>query len=135
MERLGHIICDSSKLRQLIAERPELPLVFLVDSDVVADIDYNSWYCSDIRCYIGEILDCDFSKEKIYTDRQEFEEDLETLICDNWNDYCPDKHACGSRCYECYCDIPDQQFEDVLQKELDKYKRYWTDCIIIHGTN
>ena len=134
MNRLGNIICDSSELRKLIAENLDLPIVFLVDSEVVADADYcGSWYCSDIKCYVGEILDCDFSDEKVYSDRGDFEDDLEDSIWNNIEEYLPRCKSCKSGgCDTC---VSDGEFDEIFSEELKKYEPYWTECIIVHGTN
>ena len=68
----------TDELKELIAKYPDYPIVVLVDSEVVADDDYGWWYAPEIRFNIGEILDCeqDINDERVYVDRDEFEEDL-----------------------------------------------------------
>lgn len=141
MKELGRLFADTTEFRKLVAENPELPIVFLVDSDVVADGDYSSWYCSDVKCYKSVILDCDQSinDEKIYTDESDFEEDLEEYIWNNFEDYSPTCHKCWGKsrleCEECGFEPTDVEVGEILKKELGKYEPFWKECIIVHGMN
>lgn len=55
----------------LINENPELPIVCMVDSDVVAE-DYGRWMAQIGWCRIGEYA---LYNERYYDDRKEFMED------------------------------------------------------------
>lgn len=57
-------------LLNLIKENPDLPVVPMVDYDVVGD-GYGRWLGSFGNCYVGEYTDYD---ERFYDDREEFEE-------------------------------------------------------------
>lgn len=127
MKRLGMFLNKSDQFRKLVMENPELPIVFLVDTEVVADLDCGSWYCADINCYIDTILDCDVSDEKLYTDESDFEEDLGDRIYENLDDYFPG--------HEDDWEPSDEEFEEVLRREMKKFEPYWTKCIVVHGSN
>lgn len=112
---------QSDDLRKLISEYPDYQIVMLVDTDVVLDDDYTSWYAPYIKFYVGEILDCEQSVNdlKVYTDRDDFEEDVQYMLeCD---DSIPE-------------DISDDDFDKLVKTEMQKYASYWKPVIIIHGT-
>lgn len=109
---------QTDELKELIAKYPDYPIVVLVDSEVVAD-DYGWWYAPEIKFGIGEILDCeqDINDEKVYVDRDEFEEDLIDILSDN----------------EDYAEITDEEFDTVIKTELLKYEPYWKKVIQIYA--
>lgn len=120
LKSLGHSINTTEKLRKLIQENPDLPLVFIVESDVVADCDYVTWFVPRIDCHIGEILDCEQSinDERIYTDRDEFEEDVEDFFFNS---------------YEFMNEETEEELERKVKDEIKKYEPYWKKCIIVEG--
>ena len=75
---------QTDELKKLIAEHPDLPIVVLTNEDVVAGDDYGWWYAPKISFSLGELLDCeqDVNNEKVYVDRDDFEEDLRDIMCD-----------------------------------------------------
>lgn len=72
------------KLRELIVANPDLPVIFMVDSDVVADDSYANWLASIHYVKVGEY--CCY-KTRYYDDKNDFkdeyyvdhEDDLEHL--------------------------------------------------------
>jgi len=66
---------------------------------------------------IGEILDCeqDVDDEKVYTDRYDFEEDLENVLADSGD----------------YDEATDEEFDAIVKAELAKYEPYWKKVIKI----
>ena len=109
---------QTDELKELIAKYPNYPIVVLVGSEVVSD-DYGWWYAPEIRFGIGEILDCeqDVNEEKVYVDRDEFEEDLADILSDN----------------EDYAEITDEEFDAIVKTELLKYEPYWRKVIQIYA--
>lgn len=110
---------QTDELKELIAKYPNYPIVVLVNSEVVADDYYGWWYAPEMRFNIGEILDCeqDINDEKVYTDRDEFEEDLADILSDN----------------EDYAEITDEEFDAIVKTELLKYEPYWRKVIQIYA--
>lgn len=108
---------QTDELKKLIAEHPDYPIVVLVASEVVADDDYIWWYAPDLYFSIGEILDCeqDINDERVYTDRDDFEEDLTDRLIDSGD----------------YDEATDEQFEAIVEAELAKYEPYWRKVIQI----
>lgn len=117
---LDMFTAQTDELKKLIAEHPDLPIMVIVSSDVVADDDYAWWYAPDIRFTMGEILDCeqDINDEKTYTDRDDFEEDVRYCI-EN------DDNLMES--------ITDEEYEKEVKKILDEYEPYWKDVIQIRA--
>lgn len=110
---------QTDELKELIAKYPNYPIVVLVNSEVVADDYYGWWYAPEIRFNIGEIFDCeqDINDEKVYTDRDEFEEDLADVLIDSGN----------------YDKFTDEEFNAVVRTELAKYEPYWKKVIQIRA--
>lgn len=116
---LGMFTAQTDELKKLIAEHPDLPIVVIVNAEVVADDDYNWWYAPDISFSLGEILDCeqDVNNMKVYTDRDDFEEDLQNILCD----------------LEEFENATDEEFDQVVKEQLADYEPYWKQVIQIRA--
>lgn len=110
---------QTDELKKLIAEHPDYPIVVVVGSEVVADCDYGWWYAPYLSFSIGEILDCeqDVNDEKVYVDRDDFEEDLADILGDSGD----------------YDETTDEEFDKIVQEELKKYEPYWKKVIEIRA--
>ena len=110
---------QTDELKQLISEHPDYPIVVIVANEVVADNYYGWWYAPDLRFSIGEILDCeqDVNDEKVYTDRDDFEEDLAEILADSGD----------------YDETTDEEFDAIVKVELAKYEPYWKNVIQIRA--
>ena len=106
---------QTDALKKLIADHPDLPIVVIVNSEVVADYDFTWWYAPYISFSLGEILDCDqdVNDQKIYVDRRDLEEDLEMLID---NEY-----------------LTDKELEKLVKESMDKFEPYWQQVIQIRA--
>jgi len=111
---------NTDGLRKMILENPDLPIVILADNEIAKDDSFNSWVAPDARFYIGEILDCeqDINDERIYSDRDDFEEDLQDCLADSGD----------------YDETTDEEFDAVVKAKLAEYEPYWKKVIIIHAT-
>lgn len=116
---LGMFTAQTDELKKLIAEHPDLPIVVIVNAEVVADDDYNWWYAPDISFSLGEILDCeqDVNDMKVYTDRDDFEEDLQNILCD----------------LEEFENATDEEFDQAVKEQLADYEPYWKQVIQIRA--
>lgn len=116
MRKISGILADTEELKKLIAEHPDCPIAVLCSEEVGCS-DYAWTYASDIRFEFGEILDCEqeIYDCKIYSDRDEFEEELEEKL---WEDLKP---------------ITEEELKKRLAEELKKYEPYWKDCILIYA--
>lgn len=110
---------QTEELKQLIAEHPTYPIIVMVANEVVADDFYGWWYAPSLSFSIGEILDCeqDVNDEKVYVDRDDFEEDLADILGDSGD----------------YDETTDEEFDAIVKAELDKYEPYWKKVIQIRA--
>lgn len=110
------IIYDNSKLRKLIAENPELPIVVLV-GEYAWSGEYEYEYCTDITCRIDEILDCEtpFDDDMVFSDRDDFEEHLADYLM-----ILPEAE-----------NLTDKEFDKIVEIEALKYAPYWRKVISI----
>lgn len=118
--KIYNIVHDAAKLRRLITEHPELPIVVLAGEGAYSD-DYNWTYCADVDCRIEYILDAsnpyDNDGERIFTYEAEFED----VIADSY--YTDD----GT--------WTEEEMNAFVKTELEKYKPYWKKVIAIYATN
>lgn len=113
------VVHDTIELRKIIADNPDLPIAVMVGENAVSD-EYNYTYCTDLRCYVGEVLDCTlpFGEGHLYEDRIEFQEDLENYLCDITVD-----------------DYGSNEFDQLVQARLAEYEPYWKKVIIVRVDN
>ena len=116
---LNMFSAQTDELKKLIAEHPDYPIVVIVANEVVADDFYGWWYAPSLSFSIGEILDCEqeVNDEKVYTDRDDFEEDLADILGDSGD----------------YDETTDEEFDKIVQEELKKYEPYWKRVIQIRA--
>lgn len=107
----------TKQLLETVEKHPNLPLFFLVDSDVVGGDEYGWWAAEASFVDVGEYTNYN---ERVYTDRDEFVEDY----------------------YDRNSDVLDKRFgwdgkNDAAEKELDELLRHIADisfkkAILIH---
>lgn len=100
-------MANTQKLLQLAAENPDLPIVLMVDYDVVGD-GYGFWLGEFGHCEVGEYA---LYNERYYDDREDFND---TYYCDN---------------EEMFEDLPVHQVDEVLKAATD---HMWTKAIIVY---
>ena len=108
---------NTEELRKLILENPDLPIAVLVGENANTGDYWYYQYCNEISFQIEEILDCDFFNGYVYTDR----DDLENGIVDKLAPFFKYKS--------------DKEFEEAVQKEIEKYEPYWKKVIAIYVDN
>lgn len=119
MRSLG-IVKSSEKLRKLILENPDLPIVVLAGECASAS-DHRWTYCSKVNVEIDTILDADildYNDCAFYDD-----EDLEAYLTNELDTY-PDNE-----------NLSDEEFNKKLQEEIKKYDPYWKKVICIWVNN
>lgn len=106
----GYLL-QSHQALKLIEQHPELPLLFQTTEET------GGYVCSSISVRIGEVLDCgqQINDKIIYTDRDEFMEDLIQVVYDT----------------SPYDDRPDSYYAQLAGKLAEEYEPYWRKCIII----
>lgn len=75
---------NTEKLKELIKENPDLPIVPMVYYQVVGE-DYGNWVGEFSTCYVGEYA---LFYEKFYDDREEFKEDYYNYCEEEINEKC-----------------------------------------------
>lgn len=118
-KRASGYLHEMDELRKFLIENPSVPFVIFAGED--ANIgDHSYTLCTRASAYKGEVLDCmqEVDKEKVYIDREEFEEDLYDQL------------------YEYYeiadsYDGTDDDFEVYFKDQLKEYEPYWKDAIIM----
>lgn len=109
---------SSDELKKLILENPDLPIVVLAGED--ANDGYWSWmYCSSVSFDISEILDCDYYDydDSVFVDRDRLEEKIADDIYDENEE------------------LSDEECEELIKRELEKYEPYWKKVIAIYANN
>lgn len=111
------LLHDCHELRKLILENPGLPLLIFAGEDCNSG-DYSYMSCSTVSASVGEFLDFQqtVNDERCYTDRDEFQEDLEDKL------------------YQTF-DGSDKEFEEYAEEILCEYDPYWKPCIIVYVDN
>ena len=112
-------LASSEELRKLIMENPDLPIMVEVETEVCLDDSYLTWIAGSVRCRIGEVLDCDqhINEERIYGDRQQFEDDVRDWVDNSY--YEPG--------------VSDEEVEQKIEEILADYEPYWKKVIIIYA--
>lgn len=119
MRNLG-IVKNLSKLRQMILDNPDLPIVVLA-GDCASDGEHRWTYCSKVNVGIDTILDADILNygDCVFCDRK----DLEDYLTNELDTY-PDNE-----------NLSNEEFNMKLQKEIKKYEPYWKKVICIWVDN
>lgn len=117
-KRSTGLLKGNEKIRKLILDNPDLPLVFLATEE--ANIgEYATMFCTSTRVELGELLDCkqEINDEITYTDRDDFKADIYDLLADNANDN--DQI------------MPEEWFDTEAERIASEYESYWKPCILI----
>lgn len=70
---------NREKLFELLRENPDLPVVAMVDSEIVADDGYSRWMGSWGSCYIGEYI---IGEEHLHFREEDDFEEIEEALTD-----------------------------------------------------
>lgn len=111
---------DSTELKKLLAENPDLPIVTMTCDDVCME-GYGWCYSCNVWCSITTILDCEtpFKSDYVYDNENDFKEDLAEYLYE----LNPSK----------YKEIPNEDFDKLVDEEVQKYVPYWKKVIAIHA--
>ena len=122
-------------LLELVVENPDLPIICMVESEIVCDCDYSRWLAQIGGCMVGEFASYN---DRFYCDREEFKEEYydrnDYILCERFG-YNQWKSPCnGAR-----GKYSDQEIEEnsAAEKKLDAYleevaKRSFVKCIIVY---
>ena len=114
---------DTTELKRLIAENPDLPIVVLVGEEANGG-DYSWMYCDRVTFRVEEMLDAEAPyQEEVETDRTNFEEQMEEWLWDKMGGNDRDSK------------LTEEEFQTALTEEKAKYEPYWKKVIAIFATN
>lgn len=110
------LLHSADELKRLVLEHQELPILVLAGDNANTG-DYGFMSCSRVRAQEGEFLDC---KQKIdackcYTDRDDFEDDVADFLAGE----------------EQYRDLPDDEFNALVEQTVNEYDDFWKPCILL----
>lgn len=115
-----YFLNECKELKRLIAEYPDLPLMFYSESE---DCYYSDFVVSNsrVRAYKEKILDCpnEVNDEFVFDDKEYFEEELQEMLCG----------------MDEYRNLSDEEFYEIFRQEKSKYDDKWKDCIIVYVGN
>lgn len=120
-----NLIHDSTELRKLIVENPDLPIVVISDEESCLEGSVYT-YMGTVNCYVCEILNAEVGDDckgyyQVFEDRDDFEEEMAIILDDELGD---DSQK-----------MSDDEFESLLQERIKEYEPYWTKAIVIRGCN
>lgn len=110
------LLHSADELKRLILGHQELPILVLAGDN--ANIgDYGFMSCSRVRAQEGEFLDCEQEIDtcKCYTDKDDFEDDVADFLAGQ----------------EQYRDLPDEEFNAVVEQTVNEYSDFWKPCILV----
>lgn len=101
---------DNEELRKLIESNPDLPLVFLVNSEnVFGDYYYTVFQYS--KCYVSEV----------YFDDEHYTDDVEDMI-DDYRDRLADEEE--------YKDLSEDEFDKAVEKYVNENIEHYKAIVI-----
>ena len=114
----------TEKLLALAAQHPELPIEALVDSEVVANDDFNTWWGDVFAVSIEELWRNPNEDGKTWT----IDEALGDVFdfAEYNSEYLGDRHDD----YEMVLDMDDRDAEKVIKEWIDEIP--WKKCIVLH---
>lgn len=113
----------TAKLLKLAAENPSLPIEALVDSEVVANDDFNTWWGDVFDVSIEELWRYPNEDGKTWTKEEALEDVFD--FADYCSEYLGDRHDD----FEQMWDVDDKEAERVFKEWINEIP--WTKCIVI----
>lgn len=101
---------DNEELRKLIESNPDLPLVFLVNSEYV-DGGYYYAVFQHSKCYVSEV----------YFDDEHYTDDVEDMI-DDYRDRLADEEE--------YKDLSDDEYDKAVEKYVNENIEHYKAIVI-----
>ena len=114
----------TEKLLALAAQHPELPIEALVDSEVVADDDYSTWWGDVFDVSIEELWRHPNEDGKTWTKDEALGDVFD--FADYNSEYLGDRYDD----YEMVLDMDDRDAEKVIKEWINEIP--WKKCIVLH---
>ena len=115
------LLHSTDELRKIIIDNPDLPLLVFAGEEANTGDCWSYMSCSRVTVCLGEVLDFDADEsipydDRIFTERDDFAECLADVLSYDF---------VGT----------DREFEEYLEKEVEKYDPYWVKCILVYVDN
>ncbi len=117
LKKTLNLLNSTAELRKLIIENPDLPLVVFAGESASTG-GCSSTFCSNVRPYIGAIINCE---NNVCKDRVCEEEEFEDALFDKLE-------------YE-HPELDDDELYELLEKKISEYGPYLEKCIILYVDN
>lgn len=114
----------TEKLLALAAQHPELPIEALVESEVVADDDFNTWWGNVFDVSIEELWGYPNEDGKTWTKDEALGDVFD--FADYCSEYLGDRHDD----FEQIWDMDDKEAERVFKEWINEIP--WKKCIVLH---
>lgn len=101
---------NGAKIRKILSENPDLPVVFMADEDSVGDCGWCLTVCDRVLAHVKDITICN---GKWYDDIGDLREDVEERLL--------------------VCGVSDAELDAEVQKRLDGIR--WMKAVVIRVTN
>lgn len=120
-----HLTFSTDKLKELIAEHPDYPIVVLAGEDANSG-DYSTQYCHSVRVSVEEILTAEalYDEEYVVNDRDDFEERMADWLWDELRQNGVDTE-----------EMPEAEFQAKLHAAFAEFEPYWKKVIAIYADN
>ena len=103
---------SGDKLKQALKENPDLPVIFQCSTES----EYDNYVTDDADVYVGEVLTVEGpDDEKIYFERDDLEADIENSLDGEETE-----------------NLPDTEFEALVESMAAEYDKYWMKTIIVY---
>lgn len=99
------------KIRELIAAHPSLPVVYFVQADCDGEYGLATHSTAEVGIVL---LRKGPNDERIYTEVEELRDDIEYDLEGD------------------YEDMSEDEYDKLVDAELEKYEPYWEECIIVY---
>lgn len=125
---------NNQEFIRIVAENPDLPIVAMVDSDIVCEC-YGRWLASFGNAYVGEYA---IYNERFYDDRESFKEDYfcqnDDELCEKYNfNPCITDYAVKIGRYTAEQFAENDKADKAITKYLDEIaEKYFIKAIIVN---
>lgn len=108
----GWMLHSGDKLKQALRENPDLPVIFQCSTES----EYDNYVTDDVDVYVREVLTVTGpDDEKIYFERDDLEADIENSLAGEEAE-----------------NLPDAEFEALVESMAAEYDKYWIKAIIVY---
>lgn len=109
---VSDLFISSNKLRKVLAENPDLPLLVFRDTDYDNDADYYLTTCSDLTVNVENAVQWDgWNEGMIYTDRDSLKSHVELFYWGESNS--------------------EEEYNELVESKMKEFDDKWVRCIVL----